>query len=388
MSGLRSALDELRSEDLGVVGDDQLQEDLGELQRGVRILEAERLRRLAECDRRALHQRSGHTSAGAWVADVFNEPFGRAASDARCARALEDMPVAREALAQGQLSTFAVHGLVAAREASPQDFSRSEAALVDAARVLGATGLRRTLESWEQAVDADRAQREANRRFERRRLFIRQTELGMVRIDGELDPESGQSVITAIRAASPPPRPGDDRTPAQRRADAFVEVCRAFGRPTGRGRGGAELVVTVDVATLAEASSEPARFADVGALTKQALRRLSCDASLVRVVTRGRSEVLDVGRRTPIVSSPIRHALEVRDGGCSAPSCDRGVGWCEAHHVQHWIHGGATTVGNLALLCRLHHGRVHRGELTVRMESGRPVFNRPSRAVTEDRAPP
>ena len=31
----------------------------------------------------------------------------------------------------------------------------------------------------------------------------------------------------------------------------------------------------------------------------------------------------------------------------------------QGHHLQHWAHGGPTTISNLALLCRRHHRAVH-----------------------------
>jgi hypothetical protein len=52
MSTLRSALDELKLEDLRHRSDRELLDDLGELERTVRALEAERSRRIAEVERR------------------------------------------------------------------------------------------------------------------------------------------------------------------------------------------------------------------------------------------------------------------------------------------------------------------------------------------------
>ncbi|MEO5745398.1 MAG: HNH endonuclease signature motif containing protein, partial [Terracoccus sp.] len=39
--------------------------------------------------------------------------------------------------------------------------------------------------------------------------------------------------------------------------------------------------------------------------------------------------------------------------------------WTDAHHVRHWLHGGTTSLGNLALLCRRHHVYVHKHDLTA-----------------------
>jgi hypothetical protein len=73
------------------------------------------------------------------------------------------------------------------------------------------------------------------------------------------------------------------------------------------------------------------------------------------------SQPLDVGRATRVIQPAQRAALTVRDGGCVFPGCDRPLAWCEAHHLQHWLHGGPTNLANLALLCRAHHRAVHEG---------------------------
>jgi HNH endonuclease len=73
------------------------------------------------------------------------------------------------------------------------------------------------------------------------------------------------------------------------------------------------------------------------------------------------TQPLEVGRTTRTVAPAQRNALVVRDGGCAFPGCDRPQGWCEAHHLRHWAHGGPTDLANLALLCWAHHRAVHEG---------------------------
>jgi HNH endonuclease len=73
------------------------------------------------------------------------------------------------------------------------------------------------------------------------------------------------------------------------------------------------------------------------------------------------TQPLEVGRATRVVSPAQRTALAVRDGGCRYPGCDRPPAWCDAHHLRHWLHGGATDLANLVLLCRAHHRAVHEG---------------------------
>jgi hypothetical protein len=73
------------------------------------------------------------------------------------------------------------------------------------------------------------------------------------------------------------------------------------------------------------------------------------------------TEPLEVGRATRVVAPAQRSALGVRDGGCRFPDCDRPLAWCEGHHLRHWLHGGATDLANLLLVCRAHHHAVHEG---------------------------
>ncbi len=109
----------------------------------------------------------------------------------------------------------------------------------------------------------------------------------------------------------------------------------------------------------------------------------------MRVVLGARSEPLDVGRRTPVVPAALRRAVILRDRHCRFPGCDRPPAWCECHHVDHWATGGRTVLGNLLLLCRRHHGLVHRpGGFGLAIEDGAFVFRRSDGSVLADRGPP
>lgn len=84
----------------------------------------------------------------------------------------------------------------------------------------------------------------------------------------------------------------------------------------------------------------------------------------------------------------IRRAVIVRDRSCRFPGCGRPHAWCDAHHVVHWAEGGATSIGNLLLLCRRHHRLVHEGRFSLEIVGARPVFRRADGSLLEDRAPP
>lgn len=396
MSELRSVVEMLRAETLPELPDARIEEDFSELQRTVELLEVERLRRLAEIDRRGLFQRDGHLSAASWLAKTFKVAWGTAREHVRIARGLDEMPETRRALDEGELSMSAVRVLVSARDADPSAFERSEKELVEAARIHSMQDLQRVAAFWREAVERERALEGDDKLRERRRLHASISLLGMVRVDGDLDPETGETLLTALSAVldaeSRSRREDDDRTPAQRRADALAEICRQWldlaDRPSVAGER-PHVTVTVDAEAIRGASTGTSEMDHVGPVHPEAAWRLACDASLMRVVMAGRSEPLDVGRRTPVVPPAIRRAVIVRDRHCRFPGCDRPHTWCDAHHVVHWADGGPTALPNLVLLCRRHHRMLHQpGGFRLELEEGRPVFRRPDGSLLEDRAPP
>jgi hypothetical protein len=193
-------------------------------------------------------------------------------------------------------------------------------------------------------------------------------------INGDLDPESGHVVDTTVRALADPGNldPDDRRSPGQRRADAVTEVCRFWldHNDTATTSAGTKphITVTVDYEQLADdnniAKGPDIRIGmlpeiDGTPVTSEDARRLACDADIVRIITKGSSEVLDVGRATRTVPSAIRRAVEYRDRGCTWDGCDAPTSWCDAHHIEHWAHGGPTSLDNLRLLCRHHHRAMH-----------------------------
>ncbi len=87
-------------------------------------------------------------------------------------------------------------------------------------------------------------------------------------------------------------------------------------------------------------------------------------------------EILSVGRKTRVVSTPIRRALRERDGCCRFPSCTNRI--VDIHHVEHWSAGGETKLENLLLACRRHHIMLHEGGYRIELDVlGQPTFLRP-----------
>jgi hypothetical protein len=256
VGALRSALDELAGDDVVRRSDDELAADLQELERASRVIEAERARRIGELKRRDAHIRDGHLSVRAWLANRLGISSRVAAAHVRLARALPFMPVTAEALSGGAISIGAAAMLCAARETDVEAFARCEPALVDAAMRLSVPDLVRAIERFRALAETDAIEAEERRRFARRRLYASAILDGMIRIDGDLDPETGQVVITALSSvldAWTRSEDRDERSPAQRRADALGEICGQYLDGADRPVVGGErphVTVTVDLATL------------------------------------------------------------------------------------------------------------------------------------------
>ena len=393
------ALQELEVEDKGSapdlrrVPDERLADEIVEIERRIRGLHASRLLRIAELDRRKRVRGEGRVATASWLARTLGVSFMSAKEDVRVGRAIEAMPVASAALARGDVSPAAVRVLATAREEQPDGFADHETRLVELARVTAPAELATAVREWVESVDPDAASDRMAALRRRRRLRVAPQPDGMVRVDGELDPETGETVTTALRAiqdADVRSSSGDRRTGEQRVADALGELSRQWLDSRDRPRVAGErphVTVTVGLEALREPRGHSATLAHTGPLSASFARRVACDAAVIPAVLGARSEPLDVGRKTPVVPPAVRRAVVLRDRHCRFPGCDRPQSWCEAHHVVHWADGGSTSLANLVLLCRAHHRAVHEG-FGVRMTRTGPVFHEPDGSVMEDRGPP
>src|SRR3546814_1389739 len=101
------------------------------------------------------------------------------------------------------------------------------------------------------------------------------------------------------------------------------------------------------------------------------LHALACDANLHRVITDGKSSILDYGRSTRTIPAAVYTSLVLRDQHCRYPGCDRKPEWCDGHHIWHWERGGPTKLSNLVLLCSRHHHLIHRRGWHITMDDTR-----------------
>ncbi len=338
--------------------------------REVTILQARAAELLGLIDKDGSYEDAGYLSTAALVRDRLGVSAGEAARRVAEARALRKHPGLREAYGTAGLDRPRVALLLAAARVVPQIFARDEQVLADTISGLSASDARRAVEYWKQAADQEAAAGDADHLHDRRHLHVSETMGGMVRIDGELGPEGGQIVLTALRSLTDSQQldPDDPRNPAQRRADALVDLCAdhlAHGNTPVAGGVRPHLSAIVSFEALQGELGQPCELDDGTVITSETARRIVCDSSVSRIITRGESEILDVGRATRTIPAAIRKALIIRDRHCRFAECDRPHRWCDAHHLRHWADGGPTSLDNLTLLCRLQHRAVHEGDVRL-----------------------
>jgi hypothetical protein len=290
------------------------------------------------------------------------------------ARLTREHDATGEALRAGDVSCAHLEVLAPMVRNREPEYARTEAALLDAARSMRADAFGVVARHWRGIADDELSKLDARQIHERRNLHIHRSLFGMGVLDGDLDAEGTEILLTALDHAVPPDPTGGPVPPrslAQRRADALVDICGAYLSGHGEGTTPVNLNVTIDHHTLTGTPpTDPRRVRceldGFGPIPLATAFRLACDCSLTRVLMRGASEVLDLGRSTRLVSAAIRKALVIRDRGCVFPGCDRPPAWCDAHHLVGWEHGGPTNEQNLCLLCRRHHTLCHEGGWGIR----------------------
>ena len=284
-------------------------------------------------------------------------------------KALRANPVTAERAQSGELSAARVQLLTCAARAHPEVYREHEDMLLGLAAEMELRDLRKAVADWSNCADATAAERTFEQQQESSYLFVSVTPDQMVKIDGLVDKETGEAVLTAVDAAMTPEAraqgAGGDLRPAPlRRAEAFGEICRRYlaHHPGTIGGHRPQVSVIVDLDTLQGRGGKRCELTHSGTITAETARRILCDAEVTRILVAGDSVPLEMGRAVRTATAAQLKALAVRDGGCVWPGCDRPPAWCDAHHRTHWLDAGQTDLADLELLCRRHHILAHRGD--------------------------
>ena len=226
-----------------VLGDSAVR--VAELKAQVAALEAEIVAAYEASDDWAV---AGHRSVAAALSHRGRLPRAEANQTVHLARSLREMPEVSEALADAEISVC--HARRLARASVRDGFADAEALLCEQARTLRYTAFDKAVSYWEHLADTDAAERDATFKEQRREFHASMTFEGMGRLDGWLDPVGFEEFNNALDRIEKELFQNDLkvgqiehipkhavslwRTPAQRRADALVEMARrATAMPAG-----------------------------------------------------------------------------------------------------------------------------------------------------------
>ncbi len=98
-------------------------------------------------------------------------------------------------------------------------------------------------------------------------------------------------------------------------------------------------------------------------ITADQARKLACEAGIIPMVLGGKSEVLDLGRRSASTTGHQRIAIRHRDQHCTSHGCEWPAAMCHVHHNIPWSRGGKTDLADGRLLCPRHHSYAHSPEV-------------------------
>ncbi len=299
----------------------------------------------------------GSASMTSWLRVHTEVTNAEAARVLRIGRRLRTLPHTAGAWVAGTLSDGQIDVIVAnVTERRAALFAEHESELVGHLARLDVAETVRAMQDWAARADAilDEDEPPAPKPAE---VQLVKTLDGRGYLRGTFDAEETEVIATGLRLADS----GDRDLPyAERQGQAMVDVFRWFLDHQGdklAKRHRPHVNVVIDLPDLL--AGGPGRTLEGIPLDAASLRRLLCDANVHRVITDGRSSILDYGHATRTIPPAVYTSLVLRDLGCRFPGCDRNPEWCHGHHVIHWEDGGPTCLSNLVLLCELHHHRVH-----------------------------
>jgi hypothetical protein len=293
----------------------------------------------------------------------------------RVARDVDELDATASAWLAGAVTTRHIEAIARARHADEQ-FAAFEPALVETARAGTPEDVAEVARQWRDALDADLDRDGANKKtaaetdHERRSFDFARSIHGMGLGSLTLDPLGAEHVETALnRAYDRLHRADDPRTPAQQRADAFVEICRTYTEcdPAAARTNLPSVLLVTDHATVAGDAVGECRLASGYRISPDTARRIMCNANLQEVHTDANGAVLAMGRASRTFTPDQFRAMVVRDAHCRGPGCDVDPAHCEAHHLDEWERDdGPTDLDNGALACRGNcHRMLHEGGWTV-----------------------
>ncbi len=392
---LTAAARESAAEDVRALSDDELLERIARIESARRSLEAASAHVVAELDARSVTDRRYGARTREYLAAQFRLDPRAAGRLLRVGRELRRLPLVDAALRDGRVTLD--HVVVLSRLANSRVahvVQGAQAELLDLADVLGFDPWSRQCRSLVDLADADGGHRPSR---DDRRLTWGWGLDGVLHLVGSLVGAEAAAFEHLLDAHADrlAQRAGKDQqvsaeatapTRAQLRADALVDLLRVAVPATGAANPALEatVVIPVDHPALTGGSSGSSLQVGSGVIDSGEAALLLCDPVVRALVVDSLGNPLDLGRAVRFVTPDQRRALTARDGGCVFPGCGAPASWTDAHHVVRAVDGGGSDMENLALLCRHHHGVVHRdGWRMVHTGAQRFSFTTPRGAVLD-----
>lgn len=320
---------------------------------------AKTARLAGEVDAAGLWELDGATSLTAWCRQYAGMTNAAASSLSKVARRIHHLPVTAAAWESGALTGGQVEVIVAnITDRTLDRFGETEAQIVPSLEGLAILETVTTVQAWRQRIDAELDEVEPSE--PEQTFHLSKTLDGRRELRGSFNADDGAVLETALRLAMTDDDEGEERNPAQRRADAEVAIHQFFLDHQRAARGGRRRPHVDIIVKVEPGGGVTGELLDGTLLPASSVHRYLCDCAAHRVVTDGASAILDYGRATRTVPVDLFNALVLRDRHCRTYGCDRPPEWCDAHHVWAWEEGGPTSLDNLVLKCRRHHTQGHK----------------------------
>ena len=320
-----------------------------------------------ELDRRGVTETALALSTTAWLQSTCRMTAREASGTVKTGRALAKMPLVAEQAVTGNIVPSGVKLLAMTRDRHSDEFTDQEAVFADTAAHLDIKDLRVAVSQWEQDIDYDKKLADAEYDARGREVFFNQSYGGRWDLHATFGVADGHVINTALQGYIQRSYldEADNRAIYERYANAEVGIHQFWldHNDTVETSGGEKPHITVTVPyNILTGTTRQLPELDGYTIDLSTLKRWSCDAGIVRIITNGDSQPIDVGRRTRTIPPALRRALDLRDQGCTWEGCCAPASWCDAHHIIHWANGGETSLDNTKLLCRKHHTWTHRND--------------------------
>ncbi|MCY4163680.1 MAG: DUF222 domain-containing protein, partial [bacterium] len=315
--------------------------------------------------------RVGEGMARRMVTEALQASRQQARREVQTASQFAEVPETLNALSAGEIPSAHATKIAKAASQGPVD----ESVLVEAARTQDYGAFTKTVRDHQHEQSGDDGQSNFDRQRANRSLnCFTSPDDGMFILNGRFDPVAGSIIETALADETRRLRnqnaetnnPGDLTGFDQLLADALVNLLHKDSKNNGSSEGNSEggerkqrrptLILTADWDVLKKQMTNTRLLDDTPIPVTEAIK-LACEADILPAVFNTKTQKLWLGRKHRSATEAQRCALIVRDKHCVG--CGRTATWCEAHHIQHWAHGGQTNLDNLVLVCTSCHHNIH-----------------------------